>query len=199
MFRQAVMLFVVAILGTLLVGCAASTQKSSQSGSAGGVDLPDWITNPTVEGGLSTVECSRWSGDISSDKGEASALARATLVKQIDTKVEVMDKTYKRKVGTEEGQSTGSVFSSVSKQVAKKHLKGATVKKQEVIEVDGQKQWCVLMTMNPKKTKKLVEDIMKQSKAELDPQDERVLYEEFKAEKAQEELDKEIEKFEENR
>ena len=195
MLKNFAKIFLFAILAAFLVGCAS---KGPSNTSSGNVQLPDWIANPKVEGGIATAECSQWSGDISMDKAEAAALARATLVKQIDTKVQAMDKTYKRKVGTEKGQSTGSVFSSVSKQVAKQHLKGARVIKQEIVDIGEKKQLCVLMSLNPQKTKKMFNDIVKKSSAKVDPRDKRQLYEKFKAKKAQEELSKEMKEYKKN-
>jgi len=195
MLKDFAKIFLFAILAAFLVGCASKGPSNSSSGNA---QLPDWMANPSVEGGIATAECSKWSGDVSMDKAEAAALARATLTKQIQTKVQAMDKTYKRKVGTEKGQSTGSVFSSVSKQVAQKQLKGARVIKQEIVEIGDNKQLCVLMSLNPKKTKKIFNNIVKKSSAKVDPKDKRQLYEEFKSKKAQEQLAKEMEEYKKN-
>ncbi len=189
--KSIIMLSLLLALGLFFFGCAG---KSEQAGLKS--DLPNWVLNPKIEGGIAAAECSKWTGDISMDKAEATALARATLAKQIDTKVQAMDKTYKRKVSTEEGTSMGSTFESVSKQVAKQHLKGAHVQKVKKVKIDGKKQLCVLCVLDPQATEKLFKDIVKQSSADLDPQDERVLYEEFKAEKAQEELEEEMQNME---
>ncbi|MFW6414995.1 MAG: hypothetical protein ACOCZ2_01645 [Thermodesulfobacteriota bacterium] len=177
-------------MGLLFSGCAGKSEEGPNS------DLPGWILSPEVEGGIAAAECVRWTGDFSMDKAEATALGRATLAKQIDTKVQAMDKTYRRKISTEEGTSTGGTFESVSKQVAKKHLKGSRVKKVDTVEIDGKKQLCVLCVLDPGATKKLFKDILKQSGTDLSPQDESVLYEEFKAKKAQEELQEEMQKME---
>jgi hypothetical protein len=45
-----------------------------------------------------------------------------------------------------------------------------------------------MVTMQPEATKALFENIMKQSKRKLSPQNEDILYEEFRAAKAQNEL-----------
>jgi len=188
--KTIIMLVACAAIALILIGCAGKSDWDETRS-----DMPDWILNPNIEGGIAASECARWSGDFSMDKAEATALARATLAKQIDVQVQAMDKTYKRKVGTEKGQSTGSVFESVSKQLTQKHLKGAHVKRVDKISIDGEKQLCVMCVLDPQATEKLFQDIVEQSETKLDPREERVLYEEFRSEKAQEELDKELEEM----
>ncbi len=91
--------------------------------------MPGWILNPNIEGGIAAAECSTWSGDFSMDKAEATALARATLAKQIDTKVQAMDKTYQRRVRANDKTTTGTTFESVSKQLTEQTLQGTVPKK----------------------------------------------------------------------
>ncbi|PIE75366.1 MAG: hypothetical protein CSA18_00325 [Deltaproteobacteria bacterium] len=182
-------LFIAGIV--LLSGCTSSKSEPEPKG----IDLPAWILNPTIEGGLASTECVVYTGDISLDKAEATAVARASLAKQIEVKVKAMDKTYQRKVKTKEGVAAGGVFESVSKQVASQYLKGSRVIKMDLIEIDGKKQWCVMVALDPSLTEKLFKNIVKESGANLDPQDESVLYEEFKAFKAGQELDAEVDKM----
>jgi len=171
-----------------LSGCTKSVAPS-------GIDLPDWVINPTVEGGIASTECVIYTGDISLDKAEATALGRADIAKQIDVKVKAMDKTYQSKVKTKDGVAAGGVFESVSKQIAQQQLKGARAIKMDLIEIDGKKQWCVMVALDPTLTDRLFNNIVKESGANLDPQDEAVLYQEFKAYKAGQELDAEIDKL----
>ncbi|MDY0132001.1 MAG: hypothetical protein RBR53_04960 [Desulforegulaceae bacterium] len=160
-----------------------------------GINLPDWVINPTIEGGIASTECVVYTGDISLDKAEATALGRADIAKQIDIKVKAMDKTYQSKVRTKDGVSAGGVFESVSKQIAQQQLKGARAIKMDLIEIDGKKQWCVMVALDPTLTERLFKEIVKESAVNLDPQDESVLYQEFKAYKAGQELDAEIDKL----
>jgi len=181
----AMILFVSAIFVT---GCGPQKKEEKPA-----LDLPMWVINPTIEGGIAATECVVYTGDISLDKAEAVALARASLAKQIDVKVKAMDKTYQSKVKTKDGVAAGGVFESVSKQVAKQELKGARAIKMNIVEIDGKKQWCVMVAIDPTVTDRLFKKIVKKSGANLNPQDEQVLYQEFKAYKAGQELDKETE------
>eukprot|EP00767_Chilomastix_cuspidata_P007135 gnl/Chilomastix_cuspidata/7712.p1 GENE.gnl/Chilomastix_cuspidata/7712~~gnl/Chilomastix_cuspidata/7712.p1 ORF type:complete len:192 (-),score=16.70 gnl/Chilomastix_cuspidata/7712:13-588(-) len=191
MMRKLVLFSLILVAGSFfLFGCAPQQQPEKK-----GIDLPMWVLNPTIEGGIASTECVVYTGDISLDKAEAVALARASLAKQIEVKVKAMDKTYQRKVKTKDGVAAGGVFESVSKQVAQQYLKGARAIKMDLIDIEGKKQWCVMVAMDPSITEKLFKNLVKESGANLDPQDESVLYEEFKAYKAGQELDEEIEKM----
>lgn len=182
------------VAGMLFItGCTNTTTGNTPAKPS--IDLPMWVLNPTIEGGIASTECVIYTGDISLDKAEAVALARASLAKQIDVKVKALDKTYKRKVRTKDGVAAGGVFESVSKQVTQQHLKGARAIKMDLIEIDGKKQWCVMVAMDPAVTESLFKNLVKESNVNLSPQDEGVLYEEFKAYKAGQELDQEIDKM----
>ena len=101
-----------------------------------------------------------------------------------------MDKTYKRKVKTASGVSTGGSFETVSKQVADEYLQGSRVIKIARVTIDNVKNLCAQVAIDPNTTKKLFNAIVSSGDKNLNPQSEAVLYEEFKAYKAQEELDK---------
>lgn len=175
---------------SLLTGCS-TTEKSEKPK----VDLPMWVLNPVIEGGIAASECVVYTGDIGIDKAEAVALGRASLAKQIEVKVKAMDKTYQRKVKSKKGIAVGGVFETVSKQIAKRDLQGARAIKFDVINVGGKDQLCVMVALDPTLTEKLFKNLVKESGADLNAQDESALYEEFKAYKAQQELDAEMEKM----
>jgi len=177
----------VLLAGALAAGCASSGgDKKAQS------QLPSWVMNPVIEGGVAATECVKATGSMSLDKSEAIANARATLVKQINVKVEAMDKTYQRKVKSQGGTTTGSTFESVSKQVAQQHLKGSRATKVQYVDINGERNLCAMVTLDPNTTKDIFDAIVKESSQKVSPQDEEQLYEEFKAKKAQDELDQEV-------
>ena len=180
-----------AMAALVLGGCASQQKEQTETPS-----IPDWVRKPVVEGGLAASECVNWSGKWSLDKSEAVANARAALAKQIGTQVQAMDKTYNRRVKTESGTTTGGTFESGSKQVANEYLQGTRATKVEMVTMPGgQKNLCSMVSLDPKTTKKLFEEIVKQSGRDdqLDARDEEALYEEFKAQQFQKELDTETE------
>lgn len=152
--------------------------------------LPDWILNPHIEGGIGSAECVVYTHDMGLDKAEAVANARADLAKQIQVKVEAMDKTYKRKVRATGNTSSGGTFESVSRQVASQFLSGSRVIRMEQVMIDNKSNLCVLVALNPSLTKELFDALVDGSNQQVSPADRDMLYEEFRAAKAQEEMDK---------
>ena len=155
-------------------------------------DIPDWVLNPTVEDAIAAAACVPSSGHMSTDRANATALSRVDLAQQINIQVQALDKTYQERINVDEGTQVGSTFSSVSKQLAEQSLIGSRVIKTAYANFDNKNQLCVLTSLGSQKTKELFDNLLKESKRTVTPDQERVLYQEFKAYKAQEELDKEL-------
>ena len=157
--------------------------------------LPSWVLNPVVENGIADTQCVTANPGVGINylKNQATALARAELVKQIDVKVKAMDKTYQRLADTKSGQSVGGTFESVSKQVANKNISGSRPIKMDFITMpDGGNNFCVMVAMSPELTNTLFKELIKESGTNLSPQNEDVLYEQFLAHKAQQEMEAEL-------
>lgn len=157
-------------------------------------NIPDWVLNPSIEDGIAHSECVPSSGNMSIDKAQAVALARVGLAQQISTKVKALDKTYQERVDVQGESVVGSTFSSVSKQLTNQMLVGAQPVKTSYANFNGQNQLCVMTALTPEKTKDLFTKLVSASEVTLSPQDASVLYQEFKAYKAQQELDQELSK-----
>ena len=128
---------------------------------------------------------------MSLDRTEAVAKARADLAKQIESKVKAMDKDYARKTTTAGGVSTGGVFESVSKIVTQRNLQLTQVIKVDIVDINKTDHLCAMVAFGSSAQKKLFEDLIDSSAVaqQIDPQAEAAMYEEFKAYKAQQELD----------
>lgn len=183
-------LWKVGILGAgmaLLGGCATS------GGDKEGGELPSWALNPTVENGLAAAQCVPVRGSqMQIALNQATAQARQALATQIETNVESMEKTYQNQTSVGDKATAGSDFESVSKQTTEQALQGARPQKKEIVDVGDSKQACVMVTLNPKKTKNLFDQIVKQSGRKLGPQSEKALYQQFKHDKAQKEMSKSL-------
>jgi len=151
--------------------------------------IPTWVLIPVIENGIAATDCVVSSGNFSIDRKQAIANARVDLAQQIDTKVKAMDKTYARKTDTNSGPSVGGTFESVSKQLTDQSLNGARPIKVEHVEMEGKKHLCIMVALSPTFTEELFKNIIKRSGTNLNPNDEAVLREEFKAYKAQQEMD----------
>ena len=175
------------IRGTML---AAATALMAGCGGKQGLDVPSWVLNPTVENGIAATDCVGWTGNMSIDRKQAIANARAAIAQQIQVKVQAMDKTYQRKTTADGETTTGSTFESVSKQITEQKLNGAMPRQVDMVMIEGEKNLCAMVAFDPQATKELFNSIVEAADAKLDPQSERALYEEFKAEKAQGEMQK---------
>ncbi|MAY35955.1 MAG: hypothetical protein CMN84_07635 [Spongiibacteraceae bacterium] len=175
----------------LLVACSGSPEKPEQQASNVPYDnRPDWVKLPIVEDGLASTQCVAKKGSSSIMQAKATALARAEIARQIEVKATALDKTYQRLTEASVGDSFGSSFESVSKTVANQNLSGTrAVKAEYVLGIDGQPEYCVMVTMSPSLTKNLFNDLLKEANANVNAQNEAILYEEFKAFKAHNELD----------
>lgn len=168
-------------------GSTQNTQVSEPS-----VNLPEWVLNPVLEDGLAAVDCVKYSGNLSVDQKMATANSRLALAQQIETRVEGLDKTYLNRVDSNEDVTTGTNFSSVSKQITNQKLTGSRVIKTGIFEIAKKQHFCVMTSISPAVTNDLFSEIIAASKKQINPQDEKFLYQEFKAQKAEVDLDKEI-------
>lgn len=172
----------------LLAGCGGPSKKPT----VGMGEIPKWVAQPKVEQGIAVTECVPASNNFSMDRKEAVAHARQSLAQQIQTRVQAMDKTYQRRVKTEEKSTSGSTFESVSKQLTEQTLQGTTPHKIGYEKFNGRKHFCVMLTMGGSQMKDFFNRLVKESGTEIGPRDEEILYQEFKAKQAQEEMQKEL-------
>ncbi|MCL2916291.1 hypothetical protein L2725_21380 [Shewanella corallii] len=183
-------LLLAAIFG--LAGCN-STSKTQSEPLAENDAIPDWVLMPVSERGLASSSCVAWSGNMTVDRAQAIAAARADLTQQIKVKSSVMDKLYSRKTQADGQSNSGGSFEQVSKQVAEQSLAGAKATKVAFARLDNQKQLCALVVME--NTKETFDNLVQASGRQLDPTSEAALYEEFRAQKAMESLEAELEKL----
>jgi len=92
----------------------------------GGVLAPDWLCNPTMEGGLAAVGSAPKNPlGRGFQQTEAMADARDALARQLGTKVKNMFKKFVRTTGVGESQTIEKVATNVSKQIASQDIEGA--------------------------------------------------------------------------
>jgi hypothetical protein len=174
----------------LLTACSSTEVETTSVG-----EIPSWILNPKIEDGIAVSECVLFSGNISIDKQQAKANARASLAQRIETRVSAMDKVYRDKIEVASGVESGSTFSSVSKQVTQRTLTGTSVLKTDIIELAGRDNLCVLLAIGQSSTKEIFEELVSESNRSISASQKDVLYAEFKAQRAEQQLDAELEKL----
>jgi len=173
-----------------LVACSSSSIESTSVG-----DIPTWVLNPEVEEGIAVSECVLFSGNMSIDKQQAVANARTSLAQRIETRVSAMDKSYRDKIEVASGVESGSTFSSVSKQVTQQTLVGTSPIKTDITKIAGKDNLCVLVAIGQQSTKDIFDTLINEAQRPMTATQKDVLYAEFKAQRAEEQLDKELEKL----
>jgi len=180
-------------LSGLVFLTACSSTPPAETTSVG--DIPSWILNPQVEDGIAVSECVLFSGNMSIDKQQAVANARTSLAQRIETRVSAMDKSYRDKVEVASGVESGSTFSSVSKQVTQQTLVGTNPIKTDITKIAGKDNLCVLVAIGQQSTKAYFDQLVDKAALPMNAAEKDVLYAEFKAQRAEELLDKELEKL----
>ncbi|MCG6199847.1 LPP20 family lipoprotein [Psychromonas antarctica] len=173
----------------LLAGCAASSVQDTSVG-----EIPSWILNPQVEDGIAVAECVLFSGNISIDRQQAIVNARTALAQRIETRVSAMDKTYRDKVEVMSGGESGSTFSSVVKQVTQQTLTGTTPVKTDIVKIAKQDNLCVLVVIGQESTRGIFDTLLDEAQRPMSVPQKDLLYAEFKAQRADAQLDTELEK-----
>lgn len=179
---------------SVLTACASAPEAPKQA-AATKIKLPGWVMMPVVEDGFADTQCVSATADMNILKNKATALARAEISKQLDVSVKAMDKTYQNLTDTAQGSSSGGTFESVSKQVSQAQLQGSRAIKVDYVDFpDNTQKLCVMVTLSPALTKTLFENLIKESSRNISPTNEAVLYQQFLAKKAGDEMDFELEK-----
>lgn len=166
------------------LGCANQPAAKTESG------MPTWVMNPTPidPEGIADVACVGDSSNITVDRQAAMASARTALAQQLDLKVKAMTETYSNRTDAASGSVSGTHFEQVSRQVTQQNLSGTRATKVDYIDVNGKRQLCAVVELSLKQ-RELFNKIITATNAKLSPQNEEVLYQEFKASQARDRMD----------
>ena len=178
---------------TFLVGCSSQSVETTSIG-----EIPTWILNPQTKDGIAVSACVSFSGNMSIDRQHALANARGSLAQRIETRVSVMDKTYRNKISNphEKTAQSDMTFSSVNKQVTHQTLNGTTVLKTDIVKIAGKDNLCVLVAIGQNTTKNIFNQLIEKSKRPVSNEQKDLLYQEFKA---QNQLNLALKKYQSNK
>lgn len=178
-----------------LTACGSTPEPPDpQSKSAGGIPL--WVSAPNElvgEGAIATTECVLSTGAFNIDKGAALANARLSMAQEISTRVAGLAESHANRVQTPEGVAVAQSFEQTSKQIANETLQGAKLKQLDYVTLQGKSNVCAMAVLDPPATKQFFDNrVLAAAPNALSQQDKDVLYQEFKARRAQERLADEL-------
>ncbi|MBZ4683247.1 MAG: hypothetical protein PWP46_127 [Fusobacteriaceae bacterium] len=166
-------------------------QKVDNSGMEQMVNYPAWVLDPSIEDGIGAVGSAKiGAAGVSFARQEALAQARDELARQIEVKVNNMFKSYTNAIGLAGEDGVEKIATNVSKQVASQTLRGT---KQKELWISPDKELFVQVVL----PNEILADEAKNAFKNETPigNSDRALWQEFKSEKAQQQLDYEIEKM----
>ena len=172
----------------LLIGCNNPQPNKTNQCKIEGVKAPQWICNNVDDN--STIYAMGYAHKsplgISFEENEAISMARDSLSRRVSVKVKNMIKTYLESTGIKDSQTAERVTTQVSKQLSKTTLNGSKLK---TFWISPKGNMFVLVGIS---RNNLINGVSNSVKTTF--HNDEALWQEFKAKKAQEELDAEIDK-----
>lgn len=180
----------------IFVGCTQQpeVEKKVEVFSAceqDGIKAPEWTCFPQFEKSVASLGIAQMNAgnDKSFQRAEAIADGRNQLASQIEIKVSNLFKSYKGVTGAGNNSTYDKASSEVSKQVASQTLKGS--KPVAMWSNSNTKELYILMALNSDFVKGAIEKGIKTSF-----NNDQAIHQQFLADEANGELDKELEKLE---
>ncbi len=129
--RTASVLLVAIGIGLLLLGCGGSPE-TLQSVPAG--DIPEWFTNPPADPNYLFAANTATSQDLQLAIDKATTAARTEVGRQMEVRVQGIQKKFEEEVGTGADAQMLSQFTQASKTVVSTTLSGSKVKSQKQVQ-----------------------------------------------------------------
>jgi len=182
-----ILYLVLTVIASVVIfsGCAQKAPEPLKNPCLEGA--PAWVIDPTMEGGLTGLGAAKiGAAGLQFARTEAIANARDEIARTISIKVNNMFKNFTQVTGVGDEETVDRVSANVSKQVASQTLEGSKAKN---VWISPCNEYYVLVVLDPTAVKQAV---AKTTQSSL--QNEKALWQQFLAQKAQDELDAEIEK-----
>lgn len=176
----------------LLASALLLTLCSQSILAKGKTKLPDWFMNPPADS-LTGAHCVKSGGNFAIETKMATAGARTKLAQALNTQVDAMEKTYMSKTNTDGQISTGSTFTSVSKQVTSQMLRGSRVSNREMASINGIEHLCALVVLDEKNTRAVFTNLVDLSQRTIQPEVQTELLDTFANPAPVEDMDAAIE------
>ncbi|MDR2883538.1 MAG: LPP20 family lipoprotein [Deferribacteraceae bacterium] len=182
--KKVIIISAIAILTAF--GCAPKEEIVQPVANQCFVGAPEWVILGGAEGGLTAVGAAQLSkAGIQFARTAAVANARDEMARSISVKVNNMLKDFTQVTGIGDDETVDKVTSSVSKQLASQTLSGTT---QRAMWQSPCNELYVLIASDPRVVQEFLKSSITSSYG-----NENALWQEFQAQKAQDELDAAIE------
>ncbi len=126
-------LLLIPILAAAIASCGGS--QSMQSAATG--DIPEWYTNLPQDPNYLFAANSQSSQDMQLAVDKATEGARADIARQLQTKIEGLQKRFTEETGTGSDAQLLQMFTQAEKTVVDETLTGSTVKNQKIVKDGG--------------------------------------------------------------
>lgn len=186
-------LLLLTMVTLLLVGCSNKEKKEEKRDltpieTKAYKDVPSWVFQPDYKGGIAAVgQAKVGAAGMSFARQEALAMARGELSRMIEVQVDDMFTSYVNSVGVSGEYGVEKVSTAVSKQVASVSIKGS--KQVDFwMNKEGTEVYVLVAVSN--------EDVKRETLTTVKSTlgSDQALWQEFKAKKAQDELEAAVDK-----
>ena len=127
------MLLLIPLLCAAIIGCGGS--QSLQSAGTG--DIPDWYTNVPQDPNYLFAPNTQTSQDMQLAVDKATEAARADVGRQLEVKIEGLQKRFAEETGTGSDAQLLQMFTQAEKTVVSTTLQGSKVKNQKIVKDGG--------------------------------------------------------------
>jgi hypothetical protein len=179
------LLTVLAIAGLGTLGC--SGKKAARIQPKQEIKAPDWFSQPPQDNDRLIGVATATSLDLQTAIDKARQDGRVEIARQMDVRMKGLSKRFVEETGLDEDAELLGMFTQVSKSVVSDSLTGSRVSKQKLRPEGGVYRAFVMMEMPiGEANKRFVEKLRAQER----------LYTRFRATQAFEELDREVQEYE---
>ncbi len=155
-------------LSSVLAVCVACASPR------GGDDV-DWVMNPDPEGGLVDTECVRAGPPLSVLKGQATALARAELGRQLAIRVTAVDELRQELRTSGESVISSESYASLSRQYVDVAISGARTARVGYVTLRDGENFCAMVRLSAEQTRRFYVQMRDGAGDRLSPEDDASL------------------------
>ncbi len=169
-----------------IVACGGSDEAATDDAIE---EMPEWMANPPEESNYLFGTASATSRNMQTAIDKAETQARGNIASQVETKFQSLTKQFQEEVGTGGDSEYLEQFTQAQKEVVNQVLNGTTSRDRKVVTEEGVYRAYILMEMPIGKASQELLSKLQQNEE---------MYTRFRQSQAFEELEEEVEQYEES-